>query len=53
MDSFGHCRNGIFVKRAGVNPKGATGVMVRTLLEYLLRLASDPVNQADTAEASS
>lgn len=40
-------------KERGVNPKGATGVMVRTLLEYLLRLASDPVNQADTAEASS
>ncbi|WP_254075411.1 leucyl aminopeptidase [Paenibacillus tritici] len=26
----------------GVNPKGATGVMVRTLLEYLLHAASDP-----------
>lgn len=33
----------------GVNPKGATGVMVRTLLEYLLRSAVEPDNRSSEA----
>jgi leucyl aminopeptidase len=35
-------------KERGVNPKGATGVMVRTLLEYLLNL-SQGAGSAETA----
>ena len=38
-------------KERGVNPKGASGVMVRTLLEYLLRLEPDPERQAGPAQA--
>jgi leucyl aminopeptidase len=38
-------------KERGVNPKGASGVMVRTLLEYLLRLEPDPERQAGSAHA--
>ncbi|WNS40905.1 leucyl aminopeptidase [Paenibacillus sp. MMS20-IR301] len=34
-------------KERGVNPKGATGVMVRTLLEYLLRSAARPGIKAE------
>lgn len=40
-------------KERGVNPKGETGVMVRTLLEYLLRLAPGSGFEADTAQSSS
>ncbi|WP_252863461.1 leucyl aminopeptidase [Paenibacillus riograndensis] len=34
-------------KERGVNPKGATGVMVRTLLQYLLHLNADDEAGAD------
>lgn len=33
----------------GTNPKGATGVMVRTLLEYLLSTAAEPDRRSPEA----
>ncbi|WP_339254383.1 leucyl aminopeptidase [Paenibacillus sp. FSL P2-0136] len=33
----------------GVNPKGATGIMVRTLLEYLLSAAAEPDHRSPEA----
>ncbi|AIQ67509.1 leucyl aminopeptidase [Paenibacillus graminis] len=39
-------------KERGVNPKGATGVMVRTLLQYLLHLnADDEARAADSLQS--
>lgn len=32
-----------------MNPKGATGVMVRTLLEYLLSAAAEPDRRSPEA----